>query len=362
MKRSPQNAEARLRLGVSLYSSGQLVPAEKELEQALRQAPSLPHAHYYLGAALFEQKRVEEARSHLERELAADPRCGGCMAKLAHLAYLKGDDRQCESWLAKAAALDPDDLETNLVYGMLANRAGRYDQAILHLTKVVGASPGSMKAQYQLAIAYQRKGNADKAREHQEIYNKLVQEEKARTIGVRGLAHQEIGEIFTRKRPAEMEALALLAEQCRGRHYRDVRAWSEPPLFVGAAIRDEGTSYHYLPPAREVNASPQAVEAIVKTLSAHHVEHVVAKTWTTDAIYRETPARIQLRRDEGCLTVEMEAAALFAVAQFRRVTLGQILYGGDDVSGSVWDERGWNNRTEIRERLFWLAADACLNL
>ena len=108
------------------------------------------------------------------------------MAKLAHIAYLKGDDRQCESWLAKAAALDPDDLETNLVYGMLANRAGRYDQAILHLTKVVGASPGSMKAQYQLAIAYQRRGNADKASEHQEIYNKLVQEEKARTIGVRG--------------------------------------------------------------------------------------------------------------------------------------------------------------------------------
>ncbi len=154
VKRAPENAEARLRLGVSLYSSGQLVPAEKELEQALRQAPSLPHAHYYLGAVLFEQKRVEEARSHLERELAADPRCDGCMAKLAHLAYLKGDDRQCESWLAKAAALDPDDLETNLVYGMLASRAGRYEQAIRYLARVVGASPGSMKAQYQLAIAY----------------------------------------------------------------------------------------------------------------------------------------------------------------------------------------------------------------
>jgi tetratricopeptide (TPR) repeat protein len=186
VKRSPQNAEARLRLGVSLYSSGQLVAAEKEFEQALRQAPSLPHAHYYLGAVLFEEKRVEEARPHLERELAADPRCDGCMVKLAHLAYLKGDDRQCESWLAKATALDPDDLETNLVHGMLANRAGRYDQAIHYLTKVVGASPGSMKAQYQLSIAYQRSGNADKAREHQEIYNKLVQEDKARTIGVRG--------------------------------------------------------------------------------------------------------------------------------------------------------------------------------
>ena len=95
VKSAPQNAEARLRLGVSLYSSGQLVPAEKELEQALRQAPSLPHAHYTLGAVLFEQKRVDEARTHLERELASDPRCTGCMAKLAHIAYLKGNDPEC---------------------------------------------------------------------------------------------------------------------------------------------------------------------------------------------------------------------------------------------------------------------------
>jgi tetratricopeptide (TPR) repeat protein len=186
VKRSPQSAEARLRLGVALYSSGQLAAAEDELEHALRLAPSLPHARYYLGAVLFEQKRVEEAGFHLERELAADPRCEGCMVKLAHLAYLKGDDGQCESWLAKAAALDPDDLEMNLVRGMLANRAGRYDQAILYLTKVVGASPGSMPARYQLGIAYQRSGNPEKAKEHREIYERLVQEEKARTIGVRG--------------------------------------------------------------------------------------------------------------------------------------------------------------------------------
>jgi tetratricopeptide (TPR) repeat protein len=186
VKGSPRNAEARLRLGASLYSSGQLVPAERELEQALRQAPSLPQAQYTLGAVLFEQKRVDEARTHLERGLASDPRCTGCMAKLAHIAYLKGDDRQCESWLAKAAAVDPGDAETNLVSGMLANRAGRYEQAIAHLTKVVEASPGYAKAQYQLAIAYLRSGNAEKARQHQEIYNRLVQEEKARTIGVRG--------------------------------------------------------------------------------------------------------------------------------------------------------------------------------
>ncbi len=63
---------------------------------------------------------------------------------------------------------------------------GRYDQAIEHLTRVVERAPGYARAQYQLAIAYQRSGNAEKAREHQEIYNRLIQEQKARTIGVRG--------------------------------------------------------------------------------------------------------------------------------------------------------------------------------
>jgi nucleoside phosphorylase len=67
------------------------------------------------------------------------------------------------------------------------------------------------------------------------------------------------------------------------------------------------------------------------------------------------------RKREGCLTVEMEAAAFFAVAQFRRVQFGQILYGGDDLGGDNWDHRNWN-RHQIREQLFTLAAEACLSM
>jgi uridine phosphorylase len=127
------------------------------------------------------------------------------------------------------------------------------------------------------------------------------------------------------------------------------------------AVRAEGTSYHYLPPGREVAASPEGVAAIQAALEAGGVPYVLGKTWTTDAIYRETPAQIARRKAEGCLTVEMEAAALFAVAQFRRVRLAQLLYGGDDLSGSTWDSRNWT-RHAVRETLFWLAADACLRL
>jgi len=129
-----------------------------------------------------------------------------------------------------------------------------------------------------------------------------------------------------------------------------------------AAVRDEGTSYHYLPPGREVSASPAGVAALIATLQRHQVPYQPGKTWTTDAPYRETPGKIARRRAEGCLTVEMEAAAFFAVAQFRGVTFAQILYGGDDVSGEVWDNRRWVDRPSIRERLFWLAVEACLSL
>jgi uridine phosphorylase len=129
-----------------------------------------------------------------------------------------------------------------------------------------------------------------------------------------------------------------------------------------SAVRDEGTSYHYLPPGREVDASPEAVAAIERVLQDRGRRYLLSKTWTTDAFYRETPAKVQLRKSEGCLTVEMEAAAFFAVAQFRRVPFAQILYGGDDVSGNEWDHRGWHERASVREVLFWLAAEACLLL
>jgi len=128
-----------------------------------------------------------------------------------------------------------------------------------------------------------------------------------------------------------------------------------------SAVRDEGTSYHYLPPAREVSASPAAVAAIEQTLLRHGVPYLLSKTWTTDAFYRETRAKVALRRSEGCAVVEMEAAAFFAVAQFRQVVFAQMLYAGDDVSGPEWDPREWQ-RQPVRERLFWLAAEACLSL
>ena len=141
-----------------------------------------------------------------------------------------------------------------------------------------------------------------------------------------------------------------------------------PELAMGhvvvptSAVRDEGTSYHYLPASRTVEQTPSAVKAIIAVLERHDVPHVQGATWTTDAIYRETRDKVRRRAEEGCVTVDMEAAALFAVAAFRGVTIGQLLYAGDDLSGEAWDSRDWNQHATGRELLFRLAAEAALSL
>ena len=133
-------------------------------------------------------------------------------------------------------------------------------------------------------------------------------------------------------------------------------------IIPDSAIRDEGVSYHYLPPGRCIEANKKALKTIGETLDDRGVPYKFAKTWTTDAMFRETRAKVKQRKEEGCLTVEMEAAALFAVAQFRGVELGYMLFGGDDVSGEIWDRREEKSRGSITEKIFWLSVEACLRL
>lgn len=117
------------------------------------------------------------------------------------------------------------------------------------------------------------------------------------------------------------------------------------------AVRDEGTSYHYLEPSREIECHKETVETVVSCLKEMGIPFITGKTWTTDAIYRETPDMIELRRNEGCLTVEMEAAAFFAVSEYYNIPLAQLLYAGDDVSGEEWNSRNWNKQDSIRYNL-----------
>lgn len=133
-------------------------------------------------------------------------------------------------------------------------------------------------------------------------------------------------------------------------------------LIPEIAVRDEGTSYHYIEPSREVVADERIIQVIADTLSESDIPFIKVKTWTTDAFYRETPGKIKLRKSEGCATVEMETSAYIAVAQYNNVAFGQILCAGDSLAGDVWDSRGYSSREDVMDYVLKLTLDACIRM
>lgn len=95
-------------------------------------------------------------------------------------------------------------------------------------------------------------------------------------------------------------------------------------VVCSAALRDEGVSHHYLPAARYAHPSPSLTRALVDELDATGEAFHVGPSWTIDAIYRETLEEATAYRDEGVVTVEMEASALFAVGQYRGVEVAAL--------------------------------------
>ncbi len=102
------------------------------------------------------------------------------------------------------------------------------------------------------------------------------------------------------------------------------------------ALRDEGTSYHYLAPARDVTASPDLVKTLCTALEARGLSPWAGATWSTDAPYRETQHEAQQYGQEGVLAVDMESAGLFAAAQFRGVEAASVFVVGDNLAGPRW--------------------------
>ena len=119
------------------------------------------------------------------------------------------------------------------------------------------------------------------------------------------------------------------------------------------AIRDEGTSYHYVHPSQRVAHQDAAMQAwLVSALSAADFSTATGLLWTTDALFRETRKRVADRVDEGALAVDMEASALAAVAKFRDIEIGQAVYIADTLFGDEWDGDGLiNPDADFRYRL-----------
>jgi uridine phosphorylase len=103
------------------------------------------------------------------------------------------------------------------------------------------------------------------------------------------------------------------------------------------AIRDEGTSYHYLPGEKYAHASPDMVAQLTQAMEKLNLAYRLGTSWTIDAPYRETVAEIRRYRQEGVTTVEMEASALFAVGACRGVEMGAMFTISDLLSGPEWN-------------------------
>lgn len=122
---------------------------------------------------------------------------------------------------------------------------------------------------------------------------------------------------------------------------------AEGDFFVPtAALRQEGTSYQYLPPAREVELCKDAIIAIEKALTKAGLSFRRCKTWTTDGFYRETKEMVLYRKSEGYSVVEMECASMAACAKMRGVIFGQLLFTADSLANvDKHDKRGWGVNT-----------------
>ena len=107
-------------------------------------------------------------------------------------------------------------------------------------------------------------------------------------------------------------------------------------VVCDAAVRDEGLSHHYLPPARYAHPSAALTRVLADRLTANGLAYKRGATWTIDAPFRETAEELRHYREEGVLTVEMEAAALFAVAQHRQFDAAAAFVVSDTLTDAEW--------------------------
>lgn len=122
-------------------------------------------------------------------------------------------------------------------------------------------------------------------------------------------------------------------------------------IIPSFAIRDEGTSYHYLPSCDEIEVNLKYKEDFISVLNKHNVNYVEGKVWTIDAPYRETKDKVLKRKEMGCVCVDMESSALAAVAKFRNKEVFQFFYAADNLDASKWDKRSLGGDSLIDEKL-----------
>ena len=121
-------------------------------------------------------------------------------------------------------------------------------------------------------------------------------------------------------------------------------------IIPDTAVRDEGTSYHYVKAADEISVNPRYIDEFKQLLDELQVKYTVGKVWSTDAFYRETPDKVKRRKEQGCICVDMECSANAAAAQFRGKDLIQFFYAADNLDSEKWDVRSLSNGHKLEEK------------
>ena len=127
-----------------------------------------------------------------------------------------------------------------------------------------------------------------------------------------------------------------------------------PSLVVPTdAVRDEGTSFHYLPPGSPACAPQSVVDALSSELQGIGLPVTQGRVWTTDAPYRETASQIERHAAAGVLAVEMQAASLFALAQVRGARIGVVAHVSNSAAEDkdAFDTGGSELSFEILQRI-----------
>ncbi len=122
-------------------------------------------------------------------------------------------------------------------------------------------------------------------------------------------------------------------------------------ILPNSAIRDEGTSYHYLSVSDEIATNRKYLETFKKLLDELEISYIVGKTWTIDAFYRETEKKVALRKEQGCICVEMEASANEALAQFRNKDIIQFFYAADNLDAEKWQPRSLRDNSTLDDEV-----------
>ncbi|MCR5055093.1 MAG: nucleoside phosphorylase [Lachnospiraceae bacterium] len=130
------------------------------------------------------------------------------------------------------------------------------------------------------------------------------------------------------------------------------------------ALRDEGTSFHYAPPSDSIEVNKKYVEEFKAICKEHGYKYTEGTTWTTDAFYRETPGKIERRKEQGAVCVEMECAGMQALCDFRNVEFFQFFYAGDNLDHSDWDPRSLagHARLDDKEKIALLALELAVKI